>query len=447
MLRRYSMPVLLSGAVAVAYASSFSGVFQFDDYKVIVDYAPVHSVQGWLGDLGGLRPLLKLSYALNWRAGMDTFGFHVFNLLVHLVNAGLVYALALAFGRRCLPLRDWRWPALAAALLFALHPVHSEAVTYISGRSSSLMTLFYLAALWTYERWTQGEKGMASRLLAPCLFVLAVLVKESAMMFPLALLVWEWSCRTPWRTVVARQWPFWLLSALGALVLLLHPGYSALMWDSLQSRNLHDGFLTQLYGASMLLGKLLWPVALNIDPDLPLIQDAGTVWPQLAGLALLLAWAWRSRATRPWISLGLAWMMVHLLLLNTVFPRADIANERQLYWADWGLFLMFAVELENGLKKHLASGVMALAVCALALGTVMRNGVYRSEIALWEDTAANSPHKARAHNNLGYAYRLAGRNAEAEQAYGRALLLQPDYVKANNNLAALHGVTDGAVNE
>lgn len=428
---------LLSGAVVAAYANSFSGAFQFDDYKVIVDYTRVHSWSGWVSDLAGLRPLLKLSYVLNWTSGEGTFGFHLFNLLLHLANAGLVYALALVFGKSCKAERDWRWPAFAAALLFALHPAHSEAVTYISGRSSSLMTMFYLAALLSYVRWTQGENGL--RWLALGLFVLAVLVKESAMMFPLAILVWEWACRTPWRTVVARQWPFWLVFGMGALMLLLHPGYSALMSGSMQSRSLLDGFLTQVYGASVLLGKLFWPAGLNIDPDFPPIHGVDAILPQLAGLALLLACAWHFRNTRPWISLGLGWALVHLLALNTVFPRVDVANERQLYWADWGLFLMLAVELDLALVRPRAWGALAVVACVLAAGTVARNEVYRSEIALWEDTASKSPHKARVHNNLGYAYRLAGRNADAERAYTQAILLQPDYAKAANNLATLRG--------
>lgn len=430
-------PALLSVAVLAAYANSFSGAFQFDDYRVIVDYAPVHSWQGWAGDLGGLRPLLKASYAFSWTTGEDTFSFHLFNLLVHLANTSLVYALALAFGKCSGTGLDWRWPAFAAALLFALHPAHSEAVTYVSGRSSSLMTLFYLAALWSYARWVQGGKGM--RWLALCLFALAALVKESAMLFPFALLLWEWACRTPWRTVAARQWPFWLLSGLGALALLSHPGYLALMAGSLHRLGLHDAFLTQLHGAGKLLGQLIWPTALNIDPDLPRVHEVIAVWQQLAALALLLAAAWHFRDTRPWISFGLGWLLLHLLALNTVFPRADIANERQLYWADWGLFLMLAVEIDLALARRHATAALALVAAALFAVTVARNEVYRSEVALWEDTVRKSPDKARAHNNLGYAYQQAGRHAEAEQAYARAIALQPGYVKAVNNLAAVRG--------
>ncbi len=435
-----TVPALLAGVVVVAYANSFQGVFQFDDYNVIVDSAQVHSWDGWLGSLhNGLRPLLKLSYLLNWTAGTGLFGFHLLNLLTHVANAYLVYALALLFGDRVAPERDWRWPAFAAALLFAVHPVHSEAVTYVSGRSSSLMTLFYLAALWAYARGAATKRCGGYTLLSLGLFALALLVKESAMMFPLALLVWEWACRTPLRTIATRQWPFWVLSALGMLVLLLHPRYGTLMRESVQMLTLYDGFLTQLHGAGVLLGHLLWPVALNIDPDLTPVHEAGAVLPQLACFLLLFAAAWRLRISRPWISLGLAWAMLHLMLPNAVFARVDIANERQLYWADWALFLMLAVELDHWLARRQAWAVILAVVAALAFLTVERNRVYRSEIALWQDTVVKSPQKARAYNNLGYAYQLAGRDAEAEMAYRRALALQPGYIKAARNLLALRG--------
>jgi hypothetical protein len=427
---------LLAAAVLITYANSLFGAFQFDDYNVIVGSSPVHSLDAWLANLGsGLRPLLKLTYALNWKASPAPAGFHVFNLLVHLANAGLVYALARHFCRRCMPQRDGQWIAFATALMFALHPVHTEAVTYISGRSSSLMTMFYLAALWTYARSTQAHEPL--RFASLCLFALALAIKESALMLPFALLVWEWVFRTPWRTVASRQWPYWLVAGVAALALVMNPGYSALMWNSVHLRSLGDSFLTQLAGATVLLGKLLWPAALNIDPDLPSINGASAVLAHVAGLLLLLAIVWRSRVTRPWISLGLMWAIVHLLLLNTVFPRVDGVNERQLYWADWGLFLIVAAEIEIRLNRPLARASVALLACALIAVTIARNEVYRSEISLWEDTVSKSRSKARAYNNLGYAYSLAGRDDDASNAYREALRLDPDYGKAANNLMRL----------
>lgn len=433
---------LLAGAVLLAYCNVFPGVFQFDDYKVIVNAKETHSWNVWFDSLSsGYRPLLKLTYLFNYTLGEGTFSFHLFNLLLHFGNSVLVYLLILQFGCCCGIERNWQRAALFAGLLFAVHPVHSEAVTYLSGRSTALMTFFYLAALWAYARSLEPARS-GFRYLSLLSFMLAVLSKESAMLFPLALLVWEWSCRTPWRVVVQRLWPYWLLFVLAGMALLLHPKYWTLMSESVQLRSLHDSFLTQVYVTVAQIGKLAWPLALNIDPDYPVLHEISAVLPQLLLLLALLALALFSRSTRPWLSLGLVWLVLHLLLLNTFFPRADIANERQLYWADWAMLCALAVEAECWLNRRAALLALGVLISVLAGLTLHRNTAYYSEVALWEDTVAKSPSKARAWNNLGFAYQLEDRKDDAVHAYCTAIRLNPGHVKAHNNLARLDGVCE-----
>ncbi|MGZ9135715.1 MAG: tetratricopeptide repeat protein, partial [Candidatus Deferrimicrobiaceae bacterium] len=115
-------------------------------------------------------------------------------------------------------------------------------------------------------------------------------------------------------------------------------------------------------------------------------------------------------------------------------------NERQLYLASWGLFLALAMGTDRLRERWGARWVTAVAAIVLImLGgiTVSRNTVYRSEVALWEDTTRKSPGKARAWNNLGFAYGLAGRFRDAEAAYLRALAIDPGYALARGNLKAL----------
>jgi len=417
-------------AVLLAYATAWHGDFQFDDYNVIVAADPVHSWQAWVAGLGsGLRPLLKLSYLLNWSIDPQPLGFHLFNLLVHLTTTALVYLLVRRFGEIHAPSLDWRSVAWVTALWFGLHPVHTEAITYVSGRATSLMTMGYLGALYAYTRgW---------RWCALCGFVAAVLVKESAMLLPFTLLLWEGLAGSSPRSIVRRQWPWWLLAVLAVLALLAHPAYRSLIGNSWR---LHDSLAagcTQLLAATYLIGQLLWPAALNIDPDLPVITDLAAVWPQWLGLALLVWLAWRWRRERPWVSFGVAWAILHLLLFNALLPRTDIANERLLYWGDWALIFAIVTELRLRLPRRWFNAVAIALAVAMTLTTSARNRIYQSEIALWQDTAAKSPHKARVLNNLGYAYAEAGRRAEAERAYREALRWQPDYLKASNNLRRL----------
>jgi len=153
-VRALVAPGVLLAATVAAYLNAFEGVFQFDDYNVIVDNPAVHAWESWLAQMPGIRPLLKLSYVANWQSGHGLFGFHLFNLFCHLGNVVLVFLLC----RRLAPLavHSRRRDALAfvVALLFALHPAQTEAVTYISGRSVSFMALCYLGAAYA---WLEGR--------------------------------------------------------------------------------------------------------------------------------------------------------------------------------------------------------------------------------------------------------------------------------------------------
>ena len=417
---------ILAALVLLAYAGSWRGAFQFDDFNVIVYANGVHSLAAWWDGLGrGLRPLLKLSYLLNGAIDPQPFGFHLFNLLVHVFCSYLVYLLARQVGAVHAAGRDWHWVAGFAAAWFALHPVHTEAVTYISGRATSLMTLLYLAALYAY---TRGHRGLALGW-----FVLALLVKESALLLPAALLLWEAIRGTPWRTILRRQWPWWLLAGLAVLLVVLHPGYRQLLGNSLAQHASGSAAWTQLNAAFYLLGQWIWPSRLNIDPELPRIVDFTAVSLQALGSALLIALSWHWRRTRPWVGLAIGWLLLHLWLFNALLPRSDIANERSLYWADWALFVALLAELHTRLPRPWFIGIGLGVALLLAACTWQRNLVYRSELALWTDTVLKSPHKARVWNNLGYALAEAGQREAALRAYQQALRLDPGYVKAINN--------------
>lgn len=433
----------LALAVIVSYFNALSGDFQFDDYKVIVDSPSVHSWEAWFAGLGhGIRPLLKFSYTLDWTLGLGVTGFHITNLLIHLVNAWLVFRLCEAFIEQQALRGRLQLVPLFAALLFAVHPVHTEAVTYICGRSTSLMTLLYLGGLLAYVsgRTCQNNSRQGRfRLYAvtPLLFVLALSVKETAVTFPLALLIWELGCGGAWRTAFRPQWPSWAVLLAGALFFLFDDNYLSQMERSAELNTMQGNLATQLAAFAYLLRQWALPLWLNIDPDLPLLGDlSGSLLPALfflAVFALMLA-CWRRR---PWLGFALAWAIIQLLPLHLFLPRLDIANDRQLYLAGWPLFLALAAELALWLNTR--SFRIACIVLLLTLGslTLLRNQVYADEIALWEDTARKSPHKARVHNNLGYAYKLAGRTEDARREFTLALQLDPKHIKARYNLEYL----------
>ena len=407
-------PALAVAALAAAaYLPSLGAVFQFDDYNVIVHYPTVHSWQALLERAGGgVRPLLKASYTLNWTLG---FGFSLFNIAVHAMNAALLFLIGANL------FRDRR-AAWIAALLFALHPAATEAVTYISGRSSSLMALFYLAAVLSYlhgQRW-----------LSVLLFFLAVATRETAVTLPAALLLCE-LCRAErpaWRAIARRQWPHWALLAAGGVFLLLNQRYFDLVAYGFGQRSLADNLLTQVGGISYLILRLVSLHGYNIDPALPTLTEwtAGLVFQALL-LSSLLILALANLKPRPWIAFGVLWFFLQLAPTNSIVPRLDVANDRQLYLASWGLFFALCIQVR-------AVPVWAVVATLFAATSVLRQLDYRSEIALWESSVALAPWNARGHNNLGYAYQVAGRAADARREYQAALLFDPRHPKARLNL-------------
>jgi hypothetical protein len=424
-------PSWIIAMVAVAaYLPSFAGAFQFDDYNVILG-SPV--VQSW-GALfehagGGVRPLLKASYTASWTLGLGIFGFHLVNIAVHAVNAVLVYLLGRALCER------WgvysHGAALAAALLFALHPVQVEAVTYVSGRSSSLMASFYLGALLVYLR--GGHWGWSA-----LLFVLAAATKETALTLPAALLLCELCTRTrpAWKEIARRQAAHWILVLAAAGVVLLHARYFELLTFGFTRRDIADNLLTQVGGISYLALRLVGLHGYNIDPALPVLREWTLGLAIQAGLlAALLAVGVASVRRRPWIGFGLLWFFLQLAPTNSIVPRLDVANDRQLYLACWGMFLALSVQvaLVWPRPRVLVAGLLIL----LAITSAWRQLDYRSEIALWESDVRKAPWNARAHNNLGYAYQQAGMINAARREYEAAELLEPGGTKARFNLLQL----------
>jgi len=413
-------PALLVAAVAaIAYLPSLWGVFHFDDYNVIVNYPTVHSWDALFERAGlGVRPLLKASYTLNWTLGG---GFSLLNIALHAMNAVLLFLIGDQLFRN-------RRAALIAALLFALHPAATEAVTYISGRSSSLMAVFYLGAILVYLRG-------AHWIFSATLFVMAVATRETAITLPAALLLCE-LCRTGragWREIVRRQWPHWTLLLAGGVFLLFNQRYFDLIAYGYGERSLADNLITQVGGVSYLVLRLISLQDYNIDPALPTLTEwTPALRFQAAMFVVLLMLAAVNLRRYRWIAFGILWFFLQLAPTNSIVPRLDVANDRQLYLASWGLFLAICVHLRN-VPRALTAGALLL----FAATSVARQLDYTSEIRLWESSVALAPWNARGHNNLGYAYQLAGRTEDARREYRAALLFDPGHAKARLNLMFL----------
>jgi tetratricopeptide (TPR) repeat protein len=425
--------VVLLAAIALAWSTAFPGAFQFDDFRVVVHERDVHSWAAWWASMPGIRPLTKASYTLNWTLDPHPPGFVLVGLACHAAGAALVFALVRAWWRDLGPPKAVVAGPLLVALVFALHPAQTEAVTYVAGRSVALAALLSLAALAAWERSRDGRETW--RIASAALFAAALAARETAWTVPFAILLVQAARGEGVRaTLRDLRWHGIVLVA-GALAVAASPTYRRLLATSFDLRGPLVNLVAQVDAIAYLVSHPLLTLRVNIDPDVALAPFAPGWW--IAALALLAALVagFALLGRRPLVAVALLWTFLHLAPTNGVVARLDAANDRQLYLALVGPALLLALAFAP--RPRVLRVALALLPAALALATLSRNLDYRSEVALWEATSRASPAKARVWNNLGFAYAEAGDRKGAIAAYARALALDPSHGKARQNLQDL----------
>jgi len=448
-------PIVLALA---GYSRSLGGEFQFDDYTGIFENGAIKAFWPWLGSLRpealvAGRPLTSLTFAANYAAGrLDPLGYHLVNVAIHLVVVLLVGLLALRVAALAGAERP-RWIALGVAGLFAVHPLQSQAVSYVSQRAEILASALYVATLLLLlardpaarpRPWGHWGAALAT-------FVLGVAAKPILITLPAAWLairlaaapgttlgtVPEEGSRRRALAVIA---PFAVAAALfaGALLVALRGRSDAGFSVAGTSPWLY--FLTQLRALVVYIRLLAWPAGQSVDwafPTSPGLADPATVGAGLLLLAVavgavLLLVRGRRHATpggavARLAGLGLAWFFIVLSVTSSFVPLADNLVEHRVYLASWGI-LLAAVAAADGLAARLGQRRIAVAawlVLLLALSAALyrRNAVWESKVALWTDVLAKGHDSARARMSLGFALDDAGRAEEAIPQYERALSL------------------------
>ena len=432
-----ALPALVVVAALLAYAAAPGTAFQYDDFRVVFIERDVHSWSAWWASMPGMRPLTKATYVANWLASPAPAGFAIAGVAMHVASSLLVLALATrwigAFAPR---VQRPAFAALVAALAFALHPAQTEAVVYIAGRSTALSSLATLGALYAWERARDGP--VAWRAGALVLFAAAIAARESAWTLPFLLVLVE--CARGERLVAAlrRTAPFWILALALACAVLALPAYRRLLATSLAIRGPLDNLVAQVDAVVYLIAHPLLTLRVNFDPGLVARDAIDLAWMVQAAVlaAVALAGVVQLRR-RPWLGFGFLWFLLALAPTHGPLARYELANDRQLYLAIVGPALIAGVVLASWRARLAASTTMAVLALALATATFVRVTDYASEVRLWGATVRAAPGNARAWNNLGHAYEVAGDRAQARIAYARALAIDPSHPKAASNLDAL----------
>ena len=428
----------LVAVTLAAYAAAGGAAFQYDDFRVIVGDARVHSWSAWAASMPGMRALTKATYVMNWSDPAAPAAFAWTGVAIHVACALLVLALA----RRWIPAiaRDCpraEMAALVCALLFALHPAQTEAVVYAAARSTSLSSLATLFGLYAWERARDGSRGVW---IAAAIAALAasLAAREAAWILPFAIVLVEVARGSRVHDALVRSAPLWIalvvLAALGFTV----AAHRQLLASSLAVRGPLDNLVAQVDAVTYLVTHPLATLRVNFDPDLAARETIdASWWIGLACIAAYLGLAIAQLRRRPWLAFSMLWLALALLPTHNVLARLELANDRQLHLAMAGPALAIGVALASMRARWIGNGLAAALVAALGLATFVRVGDYASEARLWGATVRASPANARAWNNLGYALAAEGDGAGARAAYERALALDPASPRARGNLDAL----------
>jgi tetratricopeptide (TPR) repeat protein len=407
----------------IVYSPALHGPFVFDD-----SYLP--NVDEPLGNwIHGGRKLLMLTYWWNAsQAGGDTFQWHVLNVLIHVINTGLVYLIV----RRLAPDTN-RLLAGFAAGLFLLHPMQTEAVAYLSGRSEEFSVMFAFAAYAVFLWRKQPAVSWRVAVAVMVLFGMALLSKEHTIVLPAVLLLTDlwWNPGTAFEGV-RRNWRLYLAMVLGAVAgvasfwSLITQATSA--GFSLKDFTWYQYFFTECRALWVYIGEFLFPVRLNADWDFPIshtIIDHGAVIGLIAligGIAL----AWRYRKRFPLACFGFLLFLLLMAPTSSILPIQDPIAERRVYFAMPGLLLIVVDVLSRiRLTRQTLTAVCGIILMLAAGATYARAHVWGEPIALWQDTVAKSPRNFRAHLQLAQAYVQVEQTSAAVAEYQKASELGP----------------------
>jgi tetratricopeptide (TPR) repeat protein len=456
-LRLLAVALFIAVAAALPYARTFSVAFQFDDVPNIVENPAVHALDLSARSLAPAvtgfplhRWLARLTFAVNHAlGGLAPAGYHALNLALHVLTALLVFALAEELLSRTAGELDpsrRRRAALLAALIFAVHPLQTMAVTYVVQRMALLSALFSLAALYCWARARRpGELRRAVWFCGAGLSAfLAISSKENAAVLPLLLLAFEAFvvADLPAR---ARRRPR-IVGAVTAVAVTLAAA-AALSYrselggdETVPALSVADRLLTPRVLCHY-LGRLVlpWPGWLHLDygllPSHGLL-DPPTALSSLLGIGLLTAWAVSLRRRAPVVTFGVAFFLLALVVEQSVLPL-DLAFEHRLYLPSFGLALAAGWGLERaGARLRGGPWLVALPVLLLlAGGAALRNEDWRDPVRLHAQDAAAFPWLTRALLSLGAEYRERGELDRAEETYRRLLELDPGDARAWSNLA------------
>ena len=354
--------------------------------------------------------------------------------------------------------------AFFAACLFAVHPVHTDSVTYISGRRDILSTLFFLLGFYLFL--LSRHKDKPGLLIAALVsYLLAISSKEMAVTLPAIFFLYDYihnlpdegpllkRCSVSLKRVISRHGLFYLCFLAVAL---LFTGYKVFVKSPSNKVGFYGG---DLFVQFLTVGKILvhyikllfYPVNLLADYSFNSFPLSQSIFEPATFLSLLVLCALGLLAVKLLVinrlmAFAIIWFFVTLLPVCHIFPHHELLAEHYLYLPSFGFVLLMALILEQALTfvrwRYALYAVFALVLVLLSVRTVNRNYDWKDSFSIWSKTVKTSPNCARALNNLGIEYYKQKDYAQAERLYQKAVKIQPSYEKAFYNLGNIYRVKE-----
>ena len=451
----------------IVYFNSLQGAFQFDDRNLLN--------KEWIADLNSFnesvsmksyqnRPVLLWTFAINNHIDKkDTFGFHLASLTVHILITVLIFIILVRI-KNLIPqeyvshkkektkLADHQsnnvlFLPFITSLIFALHPINTDSVVYISSRSSLLATFFYLLTIYCFTETLLLTRTVKYRIISGLLILpgiyLAVASKLIAITLPVIILFLFLVLYVPryfknYREYFTTSKMLWVFGCGGVTLICIAYLMEALYLPKDQGFELYGSIPYLLVQSKVIifyyLSKFIFPFNLNVDIGFP-FTGLSTDWKILFSVLLIsgitlviIKWG------NIWVKLGFAWFLLTIAPTSSIVPLNDLAVEHRMYLPmSLGLCLITGWFISR-LKKttQLYSFIFIVIICGILVGK--RNQIWANEISLWSDSAIKNPKSPRVHNNLGKAYYEAGKLKIARSHLEKSVSSIPEYAKTQFNL-------------
>jgi protein O-mannosyl-transferase len=451
--------ILIILAGIIVYSNSFDCTFHLDDRNNIQEKPLIQNLSNFTNINFWLHParqIAYLSFAINYHYNkLDVFGYHLINIIFHIITGIFTFFLIKLMLKKNNSKdekfnNNKNWIALFSALLFIVHPLQTQAITYIVQRMASMAAMFYIISIYFYaigriehSQKNNTLKALTFYVLALISGFMAVMTKENSATFPFAMLLFEFFFIRDKKNKIYKNYiiiSFLTIIGICILYLLLNPT----ILTSGASEGINISGIDYLINEFVVIVRYLQLIVLpvnqsadygNVNYGFPFVKsfwrfDIIGCLSLLVGLIVLAIYLYKKNKI---LSFSIFWFFLTLSVESSIIPIADPMFEHRMYLPMLGVGLLLVSSLFlilNKLRPIFVFSFLSVIVITMGITCYSRNEIWKNDLSLWSDVINKTPYNARGWHNKGWTLEELGKNEEAIQYFDKAILLKPDYFSA-----------------